>query len=211
MRPLFVFDFDGVLAASLEPFERAVRAACARAGYPRLLATRADFLALFDLNFYAGLTAAGLPEERRGEFMALLQQELLRGAAEVRCFPGVAQMLAQLAGHATICLVTSNLAAVVQGILERHGIGAIAEVAGAEQGAGKVARIRAMCERHPHDIAFYVGDTAGDMIEGREAGARTVAVTWGWHDRQRLLARHPDHIVDRPEALLAIATRPTPD
>lgn len=205
MRHLFVFDCDGVLADSLAPFEQAVRAACALVGYPRLLATRRDFLALFDVNFYAGLTAAGLPAACRGEFMAILRQELLRGAPGVRCFPGVAEMLAQLAAKATICIVTSNLAAVVHGILERHGIGVIAEVAGAEQGAGKVARIRAMCERHPHDIAFYVGDTAGDMVEGREAGARTVAVTWGWHDRQRLLARHPDHNVDRPEALLQIA------
>lgn len=208
MRQLFVFDFDGVLADSLASFERAVRAACAQAGHPGLLAARADFLALFDVNFYAGLTAAGLPASRRGEFMALLQRELLRDAAEVHCFPGVAEMLAQLAGMATICVVTSNLAAVVHGILERHGIGAIAALAGAEQGAGKVARIRAMRERHPHDIAFYVGDTAGDMVEGREAGARTVAVTWGWHDRQRLLARHPDYIVDSPEALLGLAAGP---
>ncbi len=36
------------------------------------------------------------------------------------------------------------------------------------------------------------------------AGIKTVAVTWGWHNRERLAAAHPDFIVDKPLELLNI-------
>jgi len=52
--------------------------------------------------------------------------------------------------------------------------------------------------------AFYIGDTVGDIREARAAGVRSVAVTWGWHGRERLAAVNPDFLIDTPEELLAI-------
>jgi phosphoglycolate phosphatase len=54
------------------------------------------------------------------------------------------------------------------------------------------------------DRTYYIGDTAGDIREARAAGVRTVAVTWGWHSRERLAATQPDFLVDTPEELLSI-------
>jgi len=51
---------------------------------------------------------------------------------------------------------------------------------------------------------YYVGDTAGDVREGRAAGVRTVAVTWGWHSREKLAAAGPEFLVDNPVELLYI-------
>ena len=48
--------------------------------------------------------------------------------------------------------------------------------------------------------------TVGDILEARAAGVRSVAVTWGWHDRERLVAVSPDFIVDTPERLLSLAS-----
>ena len=56
----------------------------------------------------------------------------------------------------------------------------------------------------PREKAFYIGDTAGDIVEARAAGVRSVAVTWGWHDRERLVAVRPDFLIDTPEGLLTI-------
>jgi phosphoglycolate phosphatase len=55
---------------------------------------------------------------------------------------------------------------------------------------------------------FYIGDTTGDILEAREAGVQTVAVTWGWHSREKLVAVHPDFLVDRPEELLRMRLSP---
>ena len=49
---------------------------------------------------------------------------------------------------------------------------------------------------------IYVGDTSVDMKTGKAAGLYTVGVTWGFRDREELIANHADAIIDRPEELL---------
>jgi phosphoglycolate phosphatase len=51
---------------------------------------------------------------------------------------------------------------------------------------------------------FYVCDTAGDIREAREAGVKAVAVTWGWHPRERLERAKPDAFIEKSEDLLAL-------
>ena len=50
----------------------------------------------------------------------------------------------------------------------------------------------------------YVGDSTHDIIAGRAAGMRTIAVLWGPFDRAVLEAERPDHLVAHPAELLAI-------
>jgi phosphoglycolate phosphatase len=61
--------------------------------------------------------------------------------------------------------------------------------------------------RYPGLSAYYIGDTKGDMIEGRKAGAITVAALWGWHAVEKLEEGAPDHFVRSPEALLDLLDR----
>jgi len=61
--------------------------------------------------------------------------------------------------------------------------------------------------RYPGLSAYYIGDTRGDMIEGRKAGAITVAALWGWHAVKKLEEGAPDHFVRSPEALLDLLDR----
>lgn len=52
---------------------------------------------------------------------------------------------------------------------------------------------------------LYVGDSPFDMQAGRDAGCVTVAVTWGMFSLERLREAHPDHIIDDPLELVALA------
>ena len=45
---------------------------------------------------------------------------------------------------------------------------------------------------------LYLGDTNTDMRTGIAAGMDTVGVTWGFRDREELLAFHPRYIADHP-------------
>ena len=51
---------------------------------------------------------------------------------------------------------------------------------------------------------LYVGDGPNDVIAGREAGAITVGVTFGFHPEE-MKAENPDHVIDAPDALIALA------
>jgi phosphoglycolate phosphatase len=48
-----------------------------------------------------------------------------------------------------------------------------------------------------------------DIETARNAGMRAIAVTWGFHDRQRLLAAGADRLVDEPIELLDANLDPT--
>ena len=49
---------------------------------------------------------------------------------------------------------------------------------------------------------IIIGDSTMDLETAQNAGMRTIAVTWGFHERERLLAAGADLLVDDPDALL---------
>jgi len=121
---------------------------------------------------------------------------------------GMADVLARLGARHPLFVVTSNATAVVAGHLARHGVAGVREVLGAEAGTSKVDKLRRLAARFPGEPPWYVGDTLGDVLEGRRAGATTVAVGWGWHDLDRLRRGAPDHVAERPADLLALLGGP---
>jgi phosphoglycolate phosphatase len=50
----------------------------------------------------------------------------------------------------------------------------------------------------------YVGDMVHDIEAGKKAGVRSIAVTWGFHPREKLEKARPDHLIDTPNQLLEI-------
>lgn len=52
---------------------------------------------------------------------------------------------------------------------------------------------------------FYVGDFHTDIEAGNAANMKTIAVSWGYHDGlESLVAAQPDHLIDKPEDIIAI-------
>ena len=198
-----VFDFDGVLADSLELFERCVRSACADLGVAGPC-DHAAFLRLFDTNMFDGLTGAGVPQAIHRQWMAALRQQLEACAGAYRLWPEAPGVLARLAERHRLAIVTSGMAGVVAGVLRRHGVTVVGDILGSEQGAGKVAKIRAVAAHAGGAPVWYVGDTLGDMLEGRAAGARTLAAAWGWHGAARLRPAQPDLEAAMPADLVRL-------
>ena len=201
---IVMFDFDGVLADSLDSFCAAMEAAFAGIGRPDL-ATREQVLNLLDDNWFASLARAGVTaaEARTVEdiFGAALSPP-----ARVRCFPGVPAMLERLARRHLLTVITSSTAAIVNGFLAAHELdGVIEQVLDAEADTSKVRKIERVVAAHERTARFwYVGDTTGDILEGRKAGVGTIGVTWGWHGARRLQTVSPDHLADTPLQLAEI-------
>ena len=55
----------------------------------------------------------------------------------------------------------------------------------------------------PEECAF-VGDSDVDVKTGHNSGMFSVAVTWGYRDRECLLALSPDAVADKPSDLVDI-------
>lgn len=203
-RQLLMLDHDGVVVDSLEIFSASFLVGCRREGFSAV-ATQEDVLALFAGNVYESLRAAGADD---GQI-----RRIVRGSADamrvalpaLHPFPLMPEVLGELAEARHVVIVSSNTADVVEAFLRRHRIHGVAEVAGAEAGHSKVAKIRGLVARFPgQDVYWFVGDTAGDMREARLAGATPVGVAWGWHEPELLEEAGAERIAQAPADLLAI-------
>jgi phosphoglycolate phosphatase len=204
-----MFDFDGVLADTCERFTMAMSAAFRDVGRPDL-AGREQILTLLDDNWYESLTRAGITLAQRRWIDELFSAGYADGSTAA-AFPGIREMVARLTRRHTLVVITSNVTAVVQTFLAAHDLPGIGEVLGADIETSKVRKIaRVMAGAGAERRHWYVGDTTGDMAEGRRAGVTTVGVAWGWHGVERLRQASPDFIVDTPAQLADLIERRPP-
>ncbi|HEQ71219.1 MAG TPA: HAD family hydrolase [Spirochaetia bacterium] len=68
---------------------------------------------------------------------------------------------------------------------------------------GKALEIAALFGRPPAQV-LLVGDSEIDILTARNAGMISVAVSWGFREREKLKQYHPRYLIDAPEDLLSI-------
>lgn len=203
-RDLFLFDFDGVLSDSLDLYAEAVRRCLERIGTP-IVKTREDYLVLFEGNFYESMAARGV------DLAAFAQaaKEIMPGIDydAMRPFDGLLPVLESLKRDHLLVVISSNGSKTIHRMLERFGFDPyFEEILGSDFLVSKKEKIDHALAKYgiPPERTFYIGDTTGDIVEARAAGVRTVAVTWGWHSRERLVAAHPDFLIETPADLLTV-------
>jgi phosphoglycolate phosphatase len=117
------------------------------------------------------------------------------------------EVLRQIAKESIVVVNTFNLQEEVLEVLSAHGVeDCVSLIFDGADPRPKSERIRWALEHFQVDRkeAYMVGDARSDIREGRAAGVRTVAVTWGYQPREALVAEEPDFVADRPEDLPAI-------
>jgi len=200
---LVMFDYDGVIADSLDVHVRSFLAAFRENGYDKLSTAR-DIIDLYNGNVYRSMADLGLSETEIDRILASYQVRQDRLLDQIELFPRMAEFLSGLVLQHKVYIITSNLAEAVQRVLEKNGISGIEKEMGSETAKSKIKKIHMAKERHPGLKAYYVGDTKGDIYEGREAGTITVGVAWGWHGPDRLRESRPDYLVYSVEELSEI-------
>lgn len=201
---LFLFDFDGVIVDSLDVYEKTVTDCLDVIGQP-LTRGREEFLELFDGNFYESLVEKGVDLDR---FMNASVEILAKiNYADMRPFPAVGPVLRELKKNHPMVVISSNDTPTIQEALGLYGLdGIFDDVLGSDFMLSKKDKILHIIDKYhveKHDI-YYIGDTAGDIREGRDADVKTVGVTWGWHTKDKMLAAAPDYLFDKPVDLLKL-------
>jgi len=198
MTKLLLFDFDGVIIDSLPLYEQIVKACLEEIGQP-IVQNREDFLDLFEDNFYEGLVKKGVDLQL---FRSKLQPA---NHEELKIHEALLPVLEELSKENIMVIISSNETDTIQKTLERFGIDHyFQDILGADKGYSKGEKIQIAMYLFAiaQDRIYYIGDTAGDVREARSAEVHPVAVTWGWHSRERITVARPDFIADTPEELL---------
>jgi phosphoglycolate phosphatase len=205
---LIMFDYDGTIVDSFEHFYRACAECFNRFGFPQY-AQRERIVAFHDSNWFAALAAAGVPAAVSDAIEETYAREVSVDGAEPEPFAGMCEVLRELGSQHTLVIITAARGRVVERFLSEHSLDCVALVLGSDAETSKVRRIasaRAQCGEGLEP--WYVGDTVGDILEGRQSGVATVAVTWGWQRRETLPAASPDHLVQSPQELLELFAAP---
>ncbi|KEI72303.1 HAD family hydrolase [Endozoicomonas elysicola] len=201
MKTVLIFDMDGVIADSWEACYPCCKNFMVSLNQPQLCSQEA-ILRLFEDNFMTSLTRIIDPTDIQSESFLQLARELNEAMTLAPCFSGIKSVLKTLSKDHSLYLVTANFTLAAQTFLNNHQLDCFIEVMGADQSFSKVEKIRSIAKQHTDRSVYYIGDTLGDMIEGRAAGVQTVAAGWGWHDAPTLSKGSPDYFIEQPEELL---------
>ena len=201
--PLILFDYDGVIADSYEVYFHEFTRACTAHGFDNLN-SREAFLRLFDGNLIAQLIKAGFPLRKLKKLADDFRPQIEMANSRIAPFPGMVEILRTLSAWHPLIIITANSSHVVQRFLDTYALHDIKGVLGSDIETSKVKKIRMARRQFRDHRAYYIGDTKGDMIEARRAGAIPVAAGWGWHSRERLESAYPDHIITEQDELLSL-------
>ena len=201
---LLLFDFDGVLVDSLDVYEKTVTLCLAKINHP-LKRGRQEFLELFDGNFYEMLAKKGVALDK---FMTASVEILSQvNYKEIKPFDAMWPVLQELKKKHCLIVISSNDTPTIQEALRLYGFEDIfQEILGSDFMLSKKNKILYAIKKYsvmPEDI-YYIGDTIGDIQEGKQAGVKTIGVTWGWHDKAKMATSGPDHLFDDPQELLQL-------
>ena len=201
---LLIFDFDGVLVDSLDVYEKTVTD-CLKVINQPLTRGREEFLELFEGNFYESLVQKGVD---LGKFVAASEDILSKvNFAEMKPFDAIRPVLRELVKNHSMIVISSNDTPTITEALRLCDFnGIFSEVLGSDFMLSKKDKILHVIEKYNATLQdiYYIGDTTGDIKEGKQAGVKTVGVTWGWHSKEKMAASQPDYLFDQPEDLLKI-------
>ena len=202
-RGLLLFDYDGVLADSLNTLSEYTTIFCREHGLGEGLKTT-DLEAMESATLAGLIEAAGISQAYVRDYARYLFQALNRDPLKVPLFKGIPKMLTDLARHYTLCVVTANHSAIVRQRLDAAQLTSLMGcIYGNEQPGGKVDHIiNALETNHAQPASTWmIGDTVGDIEAAQNAGVNAVAVTWGWQSSIRLKSKAPDLMFEKPQAL----------
>ena len=145
-------------------------------------------------------------EELIAEFRAIY---VSCGFPETRPYPGIPELLARLqAQGAELFVATNKLLQPSREILKRNGwsdlfrkVFAPDLIAGERHSKAELLSLAVREYGLRPSRCVMIGDTAGDVKAGKEAGLKTIGVLWGYGDRAALEAEQV-MLLKRPEELL---------
>ena len=194
---LVVFDWDGTLVDSTGAITEAIRSSAADLGLPvpsRERASHVIGLGLLDAISHAVPT---LERARVPAFVERYRHHYLKEDERLRPFEGIPELLAELAARgATLAVATGKSRAGLNRALTQTAWGRyFATTRCADEGAPKPDpwMLRDICVEVGIDArrTVMIGDTTHDLRMAHSAGTFAVAVTYGAHPSDELLAMEP--------------------
>jgi phosphoglycolate phosphatase len=205
---MIIFDYDGVLADTLDDLLQFGQAACDELGVKHLV-KKEDISNLEVMSFATYGRACEVPEPLVDEFVQICLSRFAEKESPPAIIDGLSNVVRRLAASHTIAIVTTNSLKNVNAFLVWHGLdGCVRAVYGVDMPGSKAHKISVARAQFSADTkgepVFMVGDALSDMRAAREASVTSIAVAWGHQSLSTLLRGDPDYVAHSPQDLIEI-------
>ncbi len=200
---IFLLDFDGVVIDTLPIATETNNTIFEKFNLPKRF-TEEEFAKLFLFNFHESLKKIVPNDELRKKILKERARIFMERINDFKMFEGIFDFLHHLDKNGKIIIVSSNNTKYIQTVLHNNNITMIDEVLGGDIEKSKVKKIVWQKEKFPDADIYYIGDTVGDIIEGKEAEVKTIGVSWGFHSKEILSNSSPDFTLDTPKDIKLI-------
>lgn len=212
MTKLVIFDLDGTLLNTIEDLAVACNHALRECGCPERKPE--EYNMLVGRGIY-NLFRAALPEGLKTDDMVRKMADSfipyydMHKCDYTKPYPGIMNLLGRLSRAKVRMAVASNkyqegAESIVKSYFGQFGF---VQILGQRDGRPIkpspeiVEEIMSRTDGISKEEVIYTGDSDVDMMTGKNAGVRTVGVTWGFRTRDELLAHNPWKLADTPEEL----------
>ena len=205
---LIIFDFDGVLADTLNDLIQFGQEVCDELGIKHVV--KKDDLSNLEIMSFASFgRACEVPEHLVDEFVQSCLKRFAEKKSPPAIFNGLSNIVRNLAIDHTIAIITTNSSQNVNAFLIEHGLDeCIHAVYGVDIPGSKAQKISIARNQFPagtkRESVFMVGDSLSDISAAKEASVTSIAVTWGHQSLEHLLSGEPDYVVNFPYDLIEI-------
>jgi phosphoglycolate phosphatase len=205
---LIIFDYDGVLADTLDDLLQFGQEACNQLGVKHVV-TKDDLNDLEVMSFATYGRACEVPEHLVDEFVKICLNCFAEKKSPPAIFSGLRSVITYLAVNHRIAIVTTNSSQIVNAFLVKHGLESLIHAVYGVDTLGSKAQKIAMArnrllENREQQLVFMVGDSLSDVQSAKEAAVTSIAVTWGHQSLENLLRAKPDFVVSSPHDLIQI-------
>ncbi len=201
MKKLVIFDFDGVIIDSFDAWYK-INVSAFKESLGKTFTKRQYRDCYMDelVKGFRKFSGSEKNYQKLKNFKKAHKEEFfLKYFSKVKLFPFTKLLIAKLKKlNVKLVIVTSSTNPIgVINLLKRFKLNKIFTVVSSSEGESKVIhlkRILAKFKRKPKD-AYFITDTCNDIKWGKEVGLKTIAVLWGYHNKQTLNKAKPDFIV----------------
>ena len=206
---LVIFDYDGVLADTLDDLIRFGQEACDQLGVKHVV-TKNDLSNLEVMSFATYGRACEVPEHLIDEFVKISLNLFAQKESPPAIFDGLHDVIQHLASNHKLAIVTTNSSQNVHAFLTKHGLDDFFDaVYGVDTPGSKAHKIALARERFVKngEAVFMIGDALSDVRSAKEAGVLSIAITWGHQSLETLMRGEPDFVVNSPKNLIGVVER----
>lgn len=199
---LIIFDYDGVLADTLDDLLQFGQKACDQLGVNHLV-TKEDLSNLEVMSFATYGRACEVPENLVDEFVKISLNLFAEKKTPPAIFTGMSEVIQYFSSQHKLAIVTTNSSQNVNLFLAQHGLSDLFHaVYGVDTPGSKAQKISKARERFGEESVFMIGDALSDVRAAKEAGVTCIAVTWGHQSVETLLKGKPEYVVRSPHELI---------